>query len=178
MSVRIVVTGSECTGKTTLAQRIAEQFGAPWVPEAARAYAAARGGALDVSDVEPIAVATRDALASATIGAPPLVIADTDLISTVVYARAYYGECPAWIVQESRAQRGDLYLLCAPDVPWVADGIRDRPSEEERTAMHSAFDATLRALQARVVVVRGVGDARTAMAFSAVSAALDVSAPR
>jgi len=35
--LRVVVTGAECTGKTTLARRLTEKLGAAWVPEAARA---------------------------------------------------------------------------------------------------------------------------------------------
>jgi NadR type nicotinamide-nucleotide adenylyltransferase len=35
---RIVVTGPESTGKTTLAQGLAERLATTWVPEYARAY--------------------------------------------------------------------------------------------------------------------------------------------
>ncbi|MBW7935032.1 MAG: ATP-binding protein [Gemmatimonadaceae bacterium] len=165
MSVRVVVTGSECTGKTTLAQRLAAHYGAPWVPEAARAYAEARQGVLTSADVEPIARATTEALHAA--GTPRLLVVDTDLVSTVVYARAYYGACPDWIVAECRAQLGTLYLLCAPDLPWQPDGVRDRPDASDRAAMHAAFEETLREFGARVALVRGDGEARTAAAIAA-----------
>jgi len=168
MTWRIAVTGSECTGKTTLARAIAERLHAPWVPEASRAYAEARGGALTAADVEPIARATRDALQQAAVARPAILVADTDLVSTVVYARAYYGDCPAWIVNDARAQLADLYLLCAPDLPWQPDGVRDRPAASERAAMHAAFVETLRALGARVALVQGSGDERTAHALQAV----------
>jgi len=170
MTWRVVVTGSECTGKTTLARFLAERFSTPYVPEAARAYAEARGGALSAADVEPIAIATRDALHHAAASGAPMLVADTDLVSTVVYARAYYGDCPAWIVDEARAQLADLYLLCAPDIPWSHDGVRDRPSASDRAAMHDAFVAALRAFGAHVAQVQGSGDART---FGAMRAVLD-----
>lgn len=171
MTWRVVVTGPECTGKTTLARDIAARFGAPWVPEAARAYAEARGGMLSAVDVEPIATAARDALRHATAAGPAVLVADTDLVSTVVYARAYYGSCPEWVEEECKAQLGDLYLLCDTSLPWVADGVRDRPAEGDRAAMHDAFAETLRALGARVVPVTGIGAARTARAMDAVLAA-------
>jgi len=168
MTWRVVLTGPECSGKTTLARAIAAQCGAPWVPESSRAYAEARGGLLTAADVEPIAVLTRDALRRAAAGGAPVLVADTDLVSTMVYARAYYGDCPAWIEAECRAQRADLYLLCAPDLPWEADGVRDRPADADRAAMHDAFAEALRALEARVVRIDGTGDARTALALRAV----------
>jgi NadR type nicotinamide-nucleotide adenylyltransferase len=171
MTWRVVVTGPECTGKTTLARAIATRLGAPWVPEAARAYAEARGGVLSAADVEPIATATRDAIERALAQRPAVLVADTDLVSTVVYAQTYYGSCPSWVEHECKAQLGELYLLCATDLPWEADGVRDRPDERDRAAMHEAFAATLRTLGARVVPVTGTGPARTARAMDAVLAA-------
>jgi NadR type nicotinamide-nucleotide adenylyltransferase len=168
---RVVVTGSECTGKTTLARRLAAELRVPWVAEAARQYAERHGGALSAADVEPIAVATRDALAAATALAPAVLVADTDLLSTVVYARAYYGACPAWVEAECRSQLADLYLLCLPDLRWEPDGVRDRPADGDRRAMHDAFASTLRDFGARVAPVAGAGDERTTHALQAVRAA-------
>ncbi|MBM3907457.1 MAG: ATP-binding protein [Gemmatimonadetes bacterium] len=175
MTRRVVVTGSECTGKTTLARELADALDAPWAPEAARAYAEARGGTLSAADVEPIARATQAALEAAAAGAPPVLVADTDLVSTLVYARAYYGACPAWIETACRASLAELYLLCAPDLPWIPDGVRDRPAEADRHAMHAAFADTLLALGARVALVSGRGPARTACALQNVQAALSPS---
>lgn len=172
MTWRVVVTGPECTGKTTLARDIASRLGAPWVREAARAYAEARGGVLSAADVEPIATVTIDALWHATAAGPAVLVADTDLVSTVVYARAYYGHCPDWVEEECRFQLGDLYLLCDTALPWVADGVRDRPAERDRAAMHDAFAETLRTLGAHVVPVTGIGAARTRIAMDAVLAAV------
>jgi len=171
MTWRVVVTGSECTGKTTLARELAAHLGAPCIEEAARAYAEARGGVLSVADVEPIARATIGAQRPAQGAQAQVIVCDTDLLSTMVYSRAYYGSCPAWIETACRKQLADVYLLCAPDIPWVADGVRDRPSAGARAAMHEAFDQALRNLGARVVNVEGTGDARTERAMAAVRAA-------
>jgi nicotinamide riboside kinase len=95
-------------------------------------------------------------------------VLDTDLVSTTVYARHYYGSCPAWIDQAARERLGDLYLLCDIDVPWVADDARDRP--RERAHMHGLFVAALEALGARYVTIRGSWAERRQAAIAAVDA--------
>ena len=154
---RICVTGPESTGKTTLARRLAELLGTECVPEAARAYAESVGRVLTQADVEPIArahLALADAAAerAQARGAEVLVL-DTDLVSTIVYGRHYYDFASAWLEGEAEARRADVYLLCDVDVPWIADGIRDRP--ENRAAMLALFREALVARGAHVVNVRG-----------------------
>ena len=172
---RVVVTGSECTGKTTLAGDLARQFGTVCVAEYAREYldrkVATTGLPLDERDVEPIArgqIAAEDRGAATAKG---LLVLDTDLVSTTVYARHYYGACPAWIDQAARDRRGDLYLLCDIDVPWVADSVRDRPHHREH--IHALFVEALNPLGAPYVLIRGSWAARLTTAVAAVSELLD-----
>jgi NadR type nicotinamide-nucleotide adenylyltransferase len=151
--LRVVLIGSESTGKTTLAKELAEERGVPWVPEYARQYLDEKRAPLSYEDVEPIArgqMAAEDAARRT----PGLLILDTDLVSTMVYARHYYGACPSWIERAARERRADLYLLLQPDVPWVEDGAqRDRPGA--RGEVHELFRRALVAIGADVIDVRG-----------------------
>jgi NadR type nicotinamide-nucleotide adenylyltransferase len=168
----VCVTGPESTGKTTLAARLAELANTEWVPEGSRIYAERKGAPLTAEDVAPIArehIALADA-ASARVrarGAGVLVL-DTDLVSTVVYSRYYYGQVAAWIERVERARRADLYLLCDVDVPWLPDGIRDRPTN--RDEMFALFRDALVRRKAPYVVVRGSWEERWALARDAMSA--------
>jgi NadR type nicotinamide-nucleotide adenylyltransferase len=168
---RIVVTGSESTGKTTLARDLAAYFGVRWVPEQARSYAERVRRELTADDVAPIAseqiTAEDAAIAEAIRRGDRWLFLDTDLVSTVVYARHYYGSCPAWIEAEARARRGDLYLLADIDLPWLPDGVRDRPRAREQ--LHGEFRATLAEFRAEVCVVRGSGDRRLTAALDCLS---------
>ncbi|MFI5231796.1 MAG: AAA family ATPase [Gemmatimonadales bacterium] len=168
MTQRVVLTGPECSGKTTLASALARRFRSPWLPEAARAYAEAVKRELTAADAEIIAQRTMDADDAALAAQPPLLLLDTDLISTVVYVRHYYGPCPAWIEEEARARRGDLYLLCAPDLPWTADGVRDRPAE--RAELYALFEGAMREFQCTTADVAGPGAIRERAALAAVTA--------
>lgn len=173
VTTRIVVTGGECTGKTTLAMELATHLHARWLPEAARAYAeeAARAGTpLSPATVEPIARRHMDAEDAVELAPSGLLVLDTDLISTVTYARCYYGASATWIEDEARRRRGNLYLLCAPDVPWTPDGVRDRPLDRE--AMFERFSDVLREFGAPMGVVRGLGVSRMQNALEAIRTGL------
>ena len=160
---RICLIGPESTGKTELAQALARELGTVWVPEFAREYVEKHGNDLTAGDVEPIArgqIANEDRIAPE---ADRLLLLDTDLISTVVYARHYYGSCPAWIEAEARRRRADLYLLLDTDVPWKADDARDAGGDE-REDLFDAFRAALDELQTRWEIVSGTYDERLARA--------------
>jgi NadR type nicotinamide-nucleotide adenylyltransferase len=124
--IRVVFTGSESTGKSTLAAAVAQHYGVEVVPEFVRAFAEQKGGAIEFSDHGAIARGQM-ALEDEYLARPSrLLIQDTDLLSTVVYCRHYFGRCPTWIEEAALTRRPHLYLLCAIDLPWVADGVRDR----------------------------------------------------
>ncbi len=164
--IRVCVTGPESTGKTELAERLANALGAPWVPEAARAYAERVGRPLTAGDVEPIGREHVAEVEAAIAEGPPLLVLDTDLVSTMVYGQQYYGFASAWLEERARARRADLYLLCDIDVPWQADGIRDRP--EDREAMFEDFAEALERFGANVRLISGDRDARLKTALDAI----------
>jgi NadR type nicotinamide-nucleotide adenylyltransferase len=171
----VVVTGSECTGKTTLAEMLAADLDSPRSGEYAREYLEVKAQPLDETDVEPIARGQIRAEDAAAARATRIVVKDTDLVSTVVYSRHYYGGCPAWIEQVARERRGDLYLLLHPDVPWVADGLfRDRP--ELREHIHGLFARKLEDLGAPVANIRGPWNERYARALAEAERLLGASA--
>jgi NadR type nicotinamide-nucleotide adenylyltransferase len=170
--LRVVVTGSESTGKTMLARDLADHFGVLWVPEQSRVYAGRVNRPLGADDVSPIAsaqIAAEDAaLVEAQRRGDRLLFLDTDLLSTVVYARHYYRACPQWIEAETRARRGDLYLVAAIDLPWVPDGIRDRPIHREE--LNREFRGALAEFQMPSCAVHGFGAERLSMAIRCIDA--------
>ena len=164
--LRVCLTGSECTGKTTLARTLAARLGAPWVRESSRDYAETKGGPLDATDVEPIARLHAVLADEAARTAGEVLVLDTDLLSTVVYARHYYGSCPANVERAARERLADLYLLHHPDVPWIPDPARDRG--HLRPVMHALFAAALEEFDARVADVKGPWDERERRALAAI----------
>lgn len=162
---KVVLTGSESSGKTELARRLADHFQVPVSREFVREYVATHPQ-LGFGDHGPIAKGQMAAEDEAIARARDLVILDTDLVSTVVYCEHYFGRCPAWIEEEARARAGDLYLLMKPDIPWVPDGVRDRG--DRRAEMHDLFRAKLGQLGVTVREIGGEREERFAAAVQAI----------
>lgn len=166
---RVCLIGPESTGKSQLAARLAEHFNAPVVAEYAREYAEARGNRLSYDHVEAIARGHIQSTAERGSGTEDgLIVLDTDLISTVVYSRHYYGRVPDWVVEEARTRAADLYLLMDTDVPWVADAARDTGGDE-REDLFDRFRAALDEFEVRWTVISGEWEERFNRAVEAIA---------
>lgn len=173
--LRVVLMGPECTGKTWLAGELAQHYDVPWSPEYAREYARSKSGLLSYGDVDAIGrgqKAAEDAAIrqAANLGVS-LVVLDTDLVSTMVYSRHYYGACPDWIEREARERLGDLYLLHHVDVEWKADGnLREQP--ERREELFDRYVVTLQNFGAKVTDVAGLWVERKRCAIESIDSLL------
>ena len=169
--LRVTITGSECTGKTTLAAALSRHYGVPWSREYAREFVAESGVAPGRQDVATIARGQIRGEDVAQAAAGDLVLLDTDLLSTVVYSSHYYGGCPAWIEAELKARKADLYLLAGIDVPWRPAGAQ-RDRGDRREEMHALFRDALVRRALPFAEINGPHERRLRDAISAVDALL------
>ncbi len=128
---RIVLTGPESTGKTTMAQQLAEYFHTHWVEEYGRDYFVKHGGISELSDLSRIAEGQVRLEEEALLKANKLLFCDTDLIVTQVWSEIYFKQCPQDVIDLSYTRRYDLHLLMDIDIPWEDDGTREFPKLRE-----------------------------------------------
>ncbi len=172
MTYRIVITGAESTGKTTLARALASYYSEPWTKEFVRNYVEQTGRELQTKDLEPIACGQLEAEDASLPRARKLIIHDTNILSSIIYARHYFGTELDWVDRRFKERSYNLYLLCMPDIPWVADkGQRESP--EVRAQLHRIFKTTLNSLKLPHMEIRGSKEERLQQAVENINT-LDV----
>jgi nicotinamide riboside kinase len=83
-----------------------------------------------------------------------------------VYSQIYNGTCPPWLLRMVEGNLGDLYLLTEIDLPWVSDGIRDRPHQREE--IYRLFKTELEERNLPFATISGDLQARLQKAIRAV----------
>lgn len=163
--IRVCLHGAESTGKSVLAGRL----GYPWVPEYGRAYCEERGTDLTMEDLLAIAEGQDVAMRQAAEGAPPVLVLDTDPLMTAAWAQMLFGHVPQVLLSYPKA---DLYLLFAPDVPWVADGTRFFGTPEERARFAELAEEMLVRTDVPYLRISGGWDERERQVRAAINSML------
>ena len=167
----ICLCGPESTGKsvlaTQLANHLARQHDVRLVPEYARTYLTAKEDSLyDAEDLLHIAKVQWQQ-EQAAIRQHQCVILDTDLLNIQLWSLLRYQSCDPWITRQAHqgvATRG--YLLLAPDLPYVADPLREGG---DREALFQHWQRLLEHEGARHQVITGHNEHRLAAALAAIA---------
>lgn len=168
---RVVLVGAESTGKSTMAEALAREFGTAWVPEHGRWYWEGRRHLEDQTwssdELRRIAAAQRrleDDLARRAVNG--ILFVDTDALMTAVWHERYLARPDPELDQLATEQVPTLYLVCSPDFEWVQDGTRE--SKTYRAKMHESVVARAEASGAKVAYLTGSHEQRLAEALTLV----------
>ena len=145
-NLRIAFTGPESSGKTTLSRWLAETYTLPYIEEYARGY---------LSDKPSYSQKDLDLMAEGQFSMWPTsgCIADTEMHVFEIWSAYKYKNVSHVIKSLLEKQRFDHYFLCAPDIPWQADPLRENPLNRD-----VLFDLYLEALTGKnrsFSIVRG-----------------------
>jgi len=165
---RVAVVGAESTGKTTLAEQLAQCFDTVWLPEYGREYMDRKKSHPEPEDIANIArehIRREDAFVRK---ANRILVCDTELMVTCVLSDYYFGRCPEWIIKESVERKFDLYLLTDTDIAWEADPFQ-REGPEVRKMLHQRFIRELKQRGLAFVLVSGTVEERKKTAVKAIN---------
>lgn len=135
--LKIALYGPESTGKTTLANQLADAFQTLWTPEFARDYLQQKWDATQqvcvYDDLLPIAIGQTKLENEAVEQANKILFCDTNLMVTKVFSEWYYQKCDPDLQKAAKKHKYDLFFLTDIDVPWEKDDLRDTPDHREVT---------------------------------------------
>lgn len=160
--IKVIVTGAESTGKSTLASSLARHYKAPLVEEYARTYLSHLHRPYDYGDLLTIAKGQLKAEHKASIQQPPLLICDTSLLVIKIWSEYKYGTLDDWIDQQFSKQVCDLYILPHYDIPYEADPLRENPLS--RHILYQIYLDTLKYHDLPHMIVTGSPSARVQQA--------------
>jgi nicotinamide riboside kinase len=166
--IRVVVTGPESTGKTKISDYLAMHFNALWVPEFARYYISSLRDKYTYADVETIARQQVNDYHRYSAVQGQMIIFDTWLIITKVWFQTVYNKYPVWIDEKISSLPVDLYLLCAPDIPWEPDDVRENGGET-RMVLFDRYLEEIKKTGAVYHIIRGSGQERFDSAVNALN---------
>jgi nicotinamide riboside kinase len=146
--LKIIVTGPESSGKTTLCKELSKHFKIPFTKEFAREYLTNLDKDYTQNDLSAIAKAQ---LASEH----NFQLLDTDLITIKIWSEYKYGNCEKWILDQIENQRLEnrFYILCSPDIPWKNDSLREHPNN--RNSLFKLYKKELEDLEYNYLIVKG-----------------------
>lgn len=154
--IKIVVTGAESTGKSTLSQALSQHYQCPWIPEFARPYIESLTRDYTFEDVAFIA---KNQIRQDEQCTGEMVVFDTWLIITKVWFDFVYGKHPDWLDRFIDSSHIDLFLICDIDLPWVFDPVRENGGEN-RKILHERYQQEIINYGFNYRVVDGEGHQR------------------
>jgi HTH-type transcriptional repressor of NAD biosynthesis genes len=169
---RIAIVGTESTGKSVLAEKLAAHFNTVFVPELGREIIP-NSKKTTLEDLYKIIDAQAFAVESSLIKADKVIFMDTGLPTTRSYARYFFGEELSISDKQRDDLRADLYLFLDADAPFIQDGTR--LDKRDRDALQAALEADpiISGLEGQEVVrIGGNWEERTARAIEVVEAFL------
>ena len=171
--LKILFTGPESTGKSYLAQNMAEHFGTLWVPEYARLYLNQLQRPYRQEDLLKIAKGQLQLEEDMAAQFPPLLFCDTSLLVIKIWSLVKYGTCHPWIEHQLTTHHYDLYCLCGIDLPWTFDPLREHPQLEDREALYQMYLKELKSLNRPYLEVNGSKEGRSQNCVKAIQRLLD-----
>ncbi len=156
----IRVVGPESTGKSALCKYLAQQFNGIFIDEYARTYFEIHDiDNYTLNDVEFIYAQQLQMEQEFAKNNPnSLLVIDSSFITAKIWCIDKFKQTPNWIIKGITNEQTDLFLVCAPDIPWIADP--QRKNEHNRAELFEGFKQELLRRNKVFKVVKGIHQQR------------------
>jgi nicotinamide riboside kinase len=151
--IQVSFTGPECSGKTTMAAALREAHPCILLEEYAREYLSTNNTGYEMKDIISIFEEHQIRYKRALEKKPELIVMDTDLLVLKIWAKYRFSYCPKSIIDAWNQISIDHYFLCAPDIPWIYDALRENP--DNRLELFELYKAELIRLDRPFTILKG-----------------------
>lgn len=123
---KVVFVGTESTGKSTIAERMASYYRTRWVHEYGRELWIDQNLKGTFHDMLKIANTQYEREQAAQLHSRKFLFCDTNPWTTMVWSEMYSGTADARLIQLAEATKGEyIWFFCENDFEWVDDGVRE-----------------------------------------------------
>lgn len=155
---KIILTGPESTGKSTLAKQLAQVYNTVWVPEFARVYLEGLNRPYREDDLLKIAQGQKDLESFFYKKSNQYLFCDTSMLVMKIWSEYRFGKCDPWILEQLENEKNTAYILCETDVPWEYDEQRENPYN--RNELYEKYLFELKFYQKKHIEVAGSQEVR------------------
>ena len=148
---KIIVTGPESSGKTTLSKNLSKHLSGKLVNEFARNYLAKKNNTYNFENLIEIAQNQYKLENQKS----KIIVCDTDLLTIKIWSEYKFGKCDRWILDKINAQKKEqrIYLLCKPDIKWEYDPQRENVFDRDK--IFNIYKKELISLGQKFYVIKG-----------------------
>jgi HTH-type transcriptional repressor of NAD biosynthesis genes len=174
-AIKVVILGTESTGKSSLTEKLVRHYSCSGVAEAGRDLIA-DSNSFQFEDLHLVAKEHANRINHAVCGHHPLIIIDTDIHITMSYAQFIFGrelDTDEWIYNSNRAE---LYLYLKNDVAYIDDGTR--LNEAERNLLDLSHRNVLRNHRIGFTEISGSWEMRLKQAVEEIDRILEIESGR
>ncbi len=164
--LRVVLTGPECTGKTTLIEKLSHHYGIPYIPEFAVEYLNNRKNKkkkYTLEDLQMIAAGQTFSenlfLMTTALTEAKITLCDTDILTIKIWAEVVFGKTDETIenlvnIFAKGRKKENIYFLCSPEgIEWEAHPLRENPNDRDK--LFGLYENLLKKQKVKYVVLKG-----------------------
>jgi nicotinamide riboside kinase len=170
----IVISGPESSGKTWLSNKLAKYYNEPIIKEYSREFLTKTKGLYKQEDLIEIAKGQYNNKLDTLKFANNFAIEDTGIIDIQVWSLVKYQNCDSPILELFTKEKNTFHLLCAPNIPYEIDSLRENPSAKKREFIFQTFYSLLNGKENFIGIIDSPKESRLKNAIDLINSKIKI----